>query len=346
MFAVITGDCCGIVSTTNGNALIVSAGETITALRVCETAESLAHSVQRTRNGAMPSSLPRPFARLTLALAATLMAAALITAPVFADDFTFRRIGVAPQTGSNRITVQIDPVEQARRIAPPEAPAALSAPHPPSDSSADLATPPSARFGWFWTRVRPGLSHTEGRFLAAMEALRDAPEDARVPTPSVQHLQDIASAQGARILGATIGTNVSPALALAVIAVESSGRATAVSHAGAQGLMQLIPATAERFGVTDSNDPAQNIRGGVAYLDWLLTEFDRDVVLALAGYNAGEGAVRRNDGVPPYAETRDYVPRVLAAWTIARGLCATPPELPSDGCVFAIQAVGGRANSG
>ena len=159
--------------------------------------------------------------------------------------------------------------------------------------------------------------------------------------PSVQALQDIAQRHGPSILRATIGTRVSPALALAVISVESAGREGARSHAGAQGLMQLIPATAERFGVTDAYDPAQNIQGGVAYLDWLLGEFDGDVVLALAGYNAGEGAVRRNNGVPPFAETRDYVPKVLAAWTVARGLCATVPDLPTDGCVFVVGARAG-----
>ena len=287
----------------------------------------------------MPSSLPR-----IMILPLLVVTGVIAVAPVLADDFTFRRIGVAPQTGSSRITVQIDPAAQALRIAPPSQPAPVS---PRSNPSADgPATPDSARFGWFWTQVSAGIAQTEGRFLAAMDALRDAPENERVPVPSVQHLQDIIAAQGARILGATIGTNVSPALALAVISVESAGRATAISHAGAQGLMQLIPATAERFGVTDANDPSQNIRGGVAYLDWLLTEFDRDVVLALAGYNAGEGAVRRNGGVPPYSETRAYVPRVLAAWNIARSLCATPAQLPSDGCVFAIQAVGGQAASG
>nr|WP_323038186.1 lytic transglycosylase domain-containing protein [Pararhodobacter sp.] len=284
--------------------------------------------------------------RFALACGAVVMAIAVSSQAPRAEDFTFRRIGVAPQTGAARITVQIDPEEQARRIAPPVATPVALTPRRPDEAAAGSPTPDSARFGWFWTRVRPGLDQGEGRFLAAIEALRDMPEEARVPTPSVQHLQDIAAAQGARILRATIGTNVSPALALAVISVESAGRPTAISHAGAQGLMQLIPATAARFGVTDSNDPTQNIRGGVAYLDWLLTEFDRDVVLALAGYNAGEGAVRRNNGVPPYAETRDYVPRVLAAWTVARGLCATPPLLPSDGCVFAIQAVGGRASRG
>jgi len=290
----------------------------------------------------MPSSSPRYLKFICVAG----VAAGFSAAPLAAQDFSFRRIGVAPQTGANRITVQIDPVEQARRIAPPVpvAPRLPLASAPPP--TGDQGTPASARFGWFWDHVQPGIEQREGRFLAAIAALRAAPPGNRVPEPSVQALQDIAAAHGARILGATVGTSVSPALALAVISVESAGRVTAESRAGAQGLMQLIPATAERFGVTDAQDPAQNIRGGVAYLDWLLSEFDRDVVLALAGYNAGEGAVRRNGGVPPYAETRDYVPRVLAAWTIARGLCATVPELPSDGCVFAIRAVGGPADSG
>lgn len=277
----------------------------------------------------MPSSLPRRFVLNVAALGVALLA----LSPVQAQDFTFRRLAVAPQDGARRITVQIDPVEQARRLAPPAVLGPVAALR-----SADVppASPDSARFGWFWTQVPAGLGQGEGRFLRAMAALDGAPEGGRIPEPSVQHLQNIAAAQGPRILAATIGTQVSPALALAVISVESAGRAAAQSHAGAQGLMQLIPATATRFGVTDAMDPTQNIRGGVAYLDWLLQEFDRDVVLALAGYNAGEGAVRRNGGVPPFSETRDYVPRVLAAWRIARGLCATPPELPSDGCVFAV----------
>ncbi|MEL6809489.1 MAG: lytic transglycosylase domain-containing protein, partial [Pseudomonadota bacterium] len=101
------------------------------------------------------------------------------------------------------------------------------------------------------------------------------------------------------------------------------------------GLMQLMPATADRFGVDDSFEPAENIAGGVKYLDWLMGHFDRDPVLVLAGYNAGEGAVRKHQGVPPYSETRDYVPKVLATFQLARGLCVTPPVLVTDGCVFA-----------
>ena len=100
--------------------------------------------------------------------------------------------------------------------------------------------------------------------------------------------------------------------------------------------MQLMPATAARFGVADSLIAPDNIRGGTAYLDWLLGHFDGDPILALAGYNAGEGSLRDAGGVPDWPETRGYVPKVLAAWRVARGLCVTPPVLIGDGCVFAV----------
>jgi hypothetical protein len=103
-----------------------------------------------------------------------------------------------------------------------------------------------------------------------------------------------------------------PNLVLAVIEVESNFNPRARSPKNAQGLMQLIPATAERFGVRDVWDPEQNMRGGMAYLRWLLREFNGDVRLALAGYNAGEGAVQKHGGVPPYRETQAYVSRILA----------------------------------
>ena len=102
-----------------------------------------------------------------------------------------------------------------------------------------------------------------------------------------------------------------PNLVLAVVEVESGFNTKAMSPKNAQGLMQLIPATAERFGVQDVWDPEQNLRGGMAYLRWLLDHFDGDVKLALAGYNAGEGAVERHGGVPPYKETRSYVKRIM-----------------------------------
>jgi soluble lytic murein transglycosylase-like protein len=139
---------------------------------------------------------------------------------------------------------------------------------------------------------------------------------------------------GAEIRRETAGTRVSPALVLAVMAVESAGRADAVSHAGAAGLMQLMPATAARFGVQDRLLPSESIRGGVAYLNWLLGHFSGDPILTLAAYNAGEGSVQNNQGVPPYPETRAYVPKVLAAWAVAQDLCETPPESVSGDCVF------------
>jgi soluble lytic murein transglycosylase-like protein len=102
-----------------------------------------------------------------------------------------------------------------------------------------------------------------------------------------------------------------PNLVLAVVEAESNFNPQAKSHKNAQGLMQLIPATAERFGVQDVWDPEQNLRGGMAYLRWLLDHFDGDVKLALAGYNAGERAVERHGGVPPYKETQSYVKRIM-----------------------------------
>ncbi|WP_395704198.1 transglycosylase SLT domain-containing protein [Aquabacterium sp.] len=106
---------------------------------------------------------------------------------------------------------------------------------------------------------------------------------------------------------------LAPQLVLAVMATESNFDPLAVSPKNAQGLMQLIPDTAARFQVRKLSDPTQNIRGGMAYLRWLLAYFEGDVALALAAYNAGEKAVDRYRGVPPYAETRMYVRRILAA---------------------------------
>lgn len=103
---------------------------------------------------------------------------------------------------------------------------------------------------------------------------------------------------------------VDPAIIRAIMHAESAYNPNALSHAGAQGLMQLMPATARRFGVTNAYDPRQNIQGGVQYLAWLLRRFNGDLTLASAGYNAGEGAVDRHKGVPPYRETQRYVERV------------------------------------
>lgn len=105
-------------------------------------------------------------------------------------------------------------------------------------------------------------------------------------------------------------TGVPEALIKAVARAESGFRVTAASPAGAEGIMQLMPGTARGLGVTNSMDPEQNILGGARYLKQMLTRFDGDVKLALAGYNAGPNAVARYGGVPPYKETQNYVVKV------------------------------------
>lgn len=116
---------------------------------------------------------------------------------------------------------------------------------------------------------------------------------------------------------------VEEAIVRAIMHAESAFNPNALSRAGAQGLMQLMPATARRFGVVNAFDPAQNIRGGVEYLAWLLRRFNGDLTLAAAGYNAGEGAVDRHGGVPPYRETQTYVQRVGVLAERYRGHLAT-----------------------
>lgn len=104
---------------------------------------------------------------------------------------------------------------------------------------------------------------------------------------------------------------VDPVLLTAMAEVESAFDARAVSHKGASGLLQLMPETAERFGVGDVFDASQNVEGGARYLRWLLERYEGQTELALAGYNAGEAAVDRYQGIPPFPETRAYVTRVL-----------------------------------
>lgn len=138
------------------------------------------------------------------------------------------------------------------------------------------------------------------------------------------------TAFAAEIRSAAARFGVDEALVRAIVHAESAFNPNAVSHKGAQGLMQLIPATAERFGVDDPFDPAQNIRGGVEYLAWLLRRFDDNVTLAAAGYNAGEGNVDRHGGVPPFDETQRYVARVATLHARYREALATVP-VPASG---------------
>ena len=262
----------------------------------------------------------------------------LLSGPVLAESsssfpsFSAKRVKPPSSGTKKRITVQIDPT-QVIRPAKPKPKVQDDRPDEPNQPAAKPSADQPGRYAWFWDKVSPEMASSgPGRLNAALLALNAS---GAVKAPRLQAMQDIARARGIPILRSTIGTNVSPALVLAVIAVESAGKADAVSSAGASGLMQLMPATAERFGVTDRLVADDNIAGGVKYLNFLMKEFDNDPILVLAGYNAGEGSIRNHQGVPPYAETRDYVPKVLAAFQVARGLCATPPELITDGCVFA-----------
>ena len=105
--------------------------------------------------------------------------------------------------------------------------------------------------------------------------------------------------------------NLDVDLLASLVKAESNGNSRAVSRAGARGLMQLMPSTAKDLGVADSFKPDENLRGGSAYLDELLTRYHDNLALALAAYNAGPDAVDRYHGIPPYHETRSYVARVI-----------------------------------
>ncbi|SHI66463.1 Transglycosylase SLT domain-containing protein [Shimia gijangensis] len=257
------------------------------------------------------------------------LAVALFVQPMMAEspppfaDFSAKRVKAPPKGAKPKIDVQITIQDTVVTVSKPQ--------------SSEGASSTPGQYGWFWDEISPDIAESGGgRLEPALIRLSRPPEGQGVKAPRLQSLLEIAQKHGTDILIATVGTQVSPALVLAMIAVESSGDKDAQSGAGAQGLMQLMPVTSQRFDVEDPFDSAQNIKGGVAFLEILMSSFDRDPILVLAGYNAGENAVRKANGVPEYAETRDYVPKVLVAYSVARGLCRTPPQLITDGCVFAL----------
>lgn len=161
--------------------------------------------------------------------------------------------------------------------------------------------------------------------LSPPSPVRAVPPAPKPPSIATAHIHRVAqesayvgrintTAYADLIRSASRRHGVPEALIRAVMHSESSFNPNAESHAGAVGLMQLMPATAERFGVNDRLDPAQSIEGGVRYLRWLIDHFDGDTTLAIAGYNAGEGAVRRHGGIPPFRETQNFVVRVTQRW--------------------------------
>ena len=165
---------------------------------------------------------------------------------------------------------------------------------PPDEDRLVAATAPAAG-------QLPANAKTTATAKAGVPPPPPPPPPANAPEPIVRFVNLVAPEY-----------QLPPHLVLAIIAVESNFDPNAQSPKNAQGLMQLIPETAARFGVRNIKDPVQNLRGGMAYLRWLLAYFEGDINLAAAAYNAGERAVERYLGVPPYAETRLYVRKVRA----------------------------------
>jgi soluble lytic murein transglycosylase-like protein len=152
--------------------------------------------------------------------------------------------------------------------------------------------------------------------VVRVETVADVPEPVMVEKASAVDAASVTTLptkleMQAMLAHAGAAHHIDEDLLASVVRAESAGQVRAVSRTGARGLMQLMPGTASAMGVEDSFKADQNIAGGTAYLDWLLTRYHNDVALALAAYNAGPGAVDKYHGVPPYRETREYVARVI-----------------------------------
>ncbi|MEM7236916.1 MAG: lytic transglycosylase domain-containing protein [Pseudomonadota bacterium] len=191
----------------------------------------------------------------------------------------------------------------------------------------------TAQHGWFWETHEAAAEASSQRWDTSLVTLR-ARRDKGLAITSAAKVAEISTRWRDLISAAARKHRVSEVLLIGVITAESLGNAKARSPKGAEGLMQLIPATAARFGVVDSLDAAQNIDGGAAYLSFLLERFNDDPILALAGYNAGENAVDKHSGVPPYTETRDYIPKVIDAIAAAETLCLVAPAGPRRTCLW------------
>lgn len=185
---------------------------------------------------------------------------------------------------------------------------------------------------WFWQEVPAKVDG--GSRAGALRVIEAARNKGQPLFGSKARFQRVLGRWRPEIEAAARHGRVSEALLVAVIMVESGGNPRAISPAGARGLAQLMPGTARRYGVRNIFDPAQNVKGSAAYLSDLIQMFKGDLVLVLAAYNAGEHAVLRHKGVPPYRETRAYVPKVLAAFHLAGTFCASPPRAPRRRCQF------------
>ena len=198
---------------------------------------------------------------------------------------------------------------------------AAAAPRTPVVASAAPSSSRRLQQGQVYSYIKDGVRHYTsarpkgGADVSAVRTIRYSFFEtcyacAAAPGVNFGTLRLNTTAYAAEVSAAAKKYGVDEAIVRAIMHAESAFNPNALSRAGAQGLMQLMPATAQRFGVANAFDPAQNIHGGVEYLAWLLKRFNNDLTLAAAGYNAGEGAVDRYKGVPPYSETQRYVQRV------------------------------------
>jgi soluble lytic murein transglycosylase-like protein len=166
-----------------------------------------------------------------------------------------------------------------------------------------------AAIGWAEAAV---YVHVDGEGTAHYTDAPTKPYFRRLPAFGLPQGVNLTHGQYAELINAVAAEQgVDPGLIKAIIRTESNFDQHAVSRKGAQGLMQLMPGTAGRYAVSNAFDPAENIRGGVQYLRYLQDLFPGQLPLAIAAYNAGENAVLRHNGIPPYVETRQYVARVL-----------------------------------
>ncbi|RDZ29235.1 lytic transglycosylase domain-containing protein [Lysobacter silvisoli] len=218
------------------------------------------------------------------------------------------------------------------------APAAAPAPAVAAPAVASVAPPPSAPAsrlvqGQVYSYIKDGVRHYTSKRpqgLANASAVRTIRYSfmetcyacAARPGVNFGSIRLNTDAYRDEIAAAARQHGVEEAVVRAIIHAESAYNPNALSRVGAQGLMQLMPATARRFGVANPFDAGQNIQGGVQYLAWLLKRFNGDLTLAAAGYNAGEGAVDKYRGVPPYSETQRYVQRVAVLAQRYRGVTA------------------------
>ena len=255
------------------------------------------------------------------------------------------RGGVAPVSGVTATTAApggLPPAANAaasHTVMSAQAPATVIA--APAAAAAPAATGPRVVRGQVYsfigadgvrnyTSVRPRGVPTSAVRTIAYSYIQTCYACGNLPGVNFGTLRLNTSAYDAEIRAAAAANGVEEAVVRAIIHAESAFNPLALSRAGAQGLMQLMPATARRFGVTDAFNAGQNIAGGVQYLAWLLKRYRGDLSLAAAGYNAGEGAVDRYGGVPPYNETQRYVQRVALLAQRYRG-ALSPAAATSPG---------------